>query len=488
MNRLLQAAAAILSAILFWFGMGLHPMWWLTWLAPIPVLLASTRSGAISAVVMAFTALIAGALDEWTYMHRLLGIPTGVVLEAIAMPAAAFAAAVVVWQRLYRRQALIRAAMGFAVVWVCYEFLVQQQSPHSTFGDLAYSQMDFLPVIQVASLAGISGIDFLLFLFSAAISILLLAQTRRVRLQAAALLLVPLSAAGWGMWRLHSTPEALTLTAGLVSSDLPQNLYPRIPERQQVLFREYADQAQQLIAKGARLIIIPEKIARIDDAMAQTVDVIFGGAAKRGAVVVAGLERWTATQKLNESRIYGPDGSLIATYEKHHMLPAFEGYLLPGKTLTLLTEPSGIWGATICKDMDFPHLSRDYGRRGVGLLIVPAWDFNADGWLHGRMAVLRGVESGFSIARAAKQGTLTVTDDRGRILAERATGVAPFATLLASVPVRHDITLYDRWGDWFAWLSLGVLIVILGSMFVRTAKVNVEKLGPSRQAVPAGTR
>ena len=55
--------------------------------------------------------------------------------------------------------------------------------------------------------------------------------------------------------------------------------------------------------------------------------------------------------------------------------------------------------------------------RWPSLLLVPAWDFDVDGWLHGRMAILRGVESGFSIVRAPKQGILTVTDDRGRVLA-----------------------------------------------------------------------
>ena len=35
------------------------------------------------------------------------------------------------------------------------------------------------------------------------------------------------------------------------------------------------------------------------------------------------------------------------------------------------------------------------------------------------MAILRGVESGFSIARSAKLGILTATDDRGRVLAQR---------------------------------------------------------------------
>jgi apolipoprotein N-acyltransferase len=94
---------------------------------------------------------------------------------------------------------------------------------------------------------------------------------------------------------------------------------------------------------------------------------------------------------------------------------------------------------------------------------VPAWDFDSDGWLHGRMAILRGVEDGFSIARAPRHGILSISDDRGRVLAELATDSAPFAVLIAAIPVEHQATFYAQFGDWFAWLNLVVLIVVLFS-------------------------
>lgn len=149
-------------------------------------------------------------------------------------------------------------------------------------------------------------------------------------------------------------------------------------------------------------------------------------------------------------------GAAVLSYDKHHMLPAFESKLKPGATLTLIFEPSGIWGVAICKDMDFTPLSRQYGEAGAGLMLVPAWDFGWDRALHGHMAVMRGVESGFSIVRVAKRGYLTVSDDRGRILAESRSDSAPFSTLIAVVPVIHDTTLYLLLGDWFAWLVLAM--------------------------------
>jgi len=171
--------------------------------------------------------------------------------------------------------------------------------------------------------------------------------------------------------------------------------------------------------------------------------------------------------KYNEARVYAPRAPL-EKYDKHHMLPPFESKWQPGTTLTLLREPSGTWGVAICKDMDFTPLSRQYGEAGAGLLLVPAWDFVLDRWEHGHMAIMRGVEDGFSIARAAKQGYLTVSDDRGRILAETQSDSAPFATLAANVPAAHQTTLYLLLGDWFAWLALATLIFELAQLLFRS--------------------
>lgn len=99
-------------------------------------------------------------------------------------------------------------------------------------------------------------------------------------------------------------------------------------------------------------------------------------------------------------------------------------------------------------------------------MIVPGWDFTMDGWSHGRIAMMRGVEDGFSVARSAKKSIIYATDDRGRVLAQRETGWAPFTTVVTWVPVHHDVTIYSRWGDWFAWLNLALLVGLLGGMAV----------------------
>ena len=156
---------------------------------------------------------------------------------------------------------------------------------------------------------------------------------------------------------------------------------------------------------------------------------------------------------------FRPDAATPATYFKHHLIPGFERQYTPGRHYTML-DGSPRTGLAICKDMDFHDIGQAYAERGAQLLLVPAWDFGVDGWLHSRMAIMRGVEGGFAIARAARSGRLTLSDDRGRVVAE-ASSEAHDAELVGDLPLRDTHTLYARWGDWFAWLDLALLAALL---------------------------
>ncbi|PYL49916.1 MAG: hypothetical protein DMF32_05495 [Verrucomicrobia bacterium] len=95
------------------------------------------------------------------------------------------------------------------------------------------------------------------------------------------------------------------------------------------------------------------------------------------------------------------------------------------------------------------------------MLLVPAWDFDLDRWLHARMAVLPGVENGFALARAGRNGLLTLSDSRGRILAEKATVPGEFVSLSGRLSVADEQTFYTRTGDWFGWICVLTLLALL---------------------------
>ncbi|MGB7731373.1 MAG: nitrilase-related carbon-nitrogen hydrolase [Candidatus Acidiferrum sp.] len=461
-NLAVTFALSIASALAFYFGTGLHPIWWLTWLAPLPALWLAPRLPLWQAFAASLLASFAGWLNFWHYFRRILGVPSLAILISLFLPAVIFALGVLLFRWFVRRGGPLQAAVAFPAFWVCIEFLNAATSVHSTAGNLAYSQMNFLPILQIASVTGIWGISFFVLLFSSSIAAILSTSGytgQKVRLVAIAVLLLAGTLA-FGAWRLHNTKPSPVATVALIASDLPQNELPSKQGDAIRLFRDYAAQVDALAGQQVQAVVIPEKIAVALPAYISEVDSLFSGAAARmGTVVIVGMVRRDSDGLWNEARIYTPDGVPPRTYEKHHMLPPFESKFIIGTTREVLTEPSGLWGVAICKDMDFPHLSREYGLAGTGLLLVPAWDFDADGWLHGRMSFLRGVEDGFSIARAPRHGILTVTDDRGRVLAERNTNAQPFTVLVAQVPVQHDATLYLRWGNWFPWFCVLILLV-----------------------------
>jgi apolipoprotein N-acyltransferase len=456
--------AVVSTAALVWFGTGLNAWWPLLWFAPLPVLLFASRSSWWGAALTAFLAWLAGSLNMWHYF-RVLHTPSSIWVRIFSVAALLFTASVLLFRALLRRGAWWSALLAFPATWVSFEYLLNLSSPHGTAGSLSYSQLNFLPFLQLASVTGPWGMSFLLLLFPAALAIGVhlshAAPKQALRIVAAGLGVIALVLT-FGAVRLAVPMPGQRVRVGLIASDEPANVdVADEGTKTERLFRAYAAAAEGLAARGAQVIVLPEKLGVAVDPDTKGIDAIFQSLAdKTKSRIVVGLIEVSPPVKYNRARVYAP-GAPLLRYDKHHMLPSFESNLRPGTTLTLMPEPSGAWGVAICKDMDFTPLSRRYGKAGAGLMLVPAWDFVLDRWWHGHMAVMRGVESGFSITRAAKQGYLTVSDDRGRILAETRSDSAPFVSLVADVPAVHDTTLYVLLGDWFAWLALAALLFTL---------------------------
>lgn len=451
-------AATALSALGWWFGSGLHPQWWLTWLAPLPVLWLAPRVRARWAALAAFAAYALGGCNQWGYLHGVIGLPMSIVLQAIGEPALALVLAVLLHRRLLLRGCTLAAALAPATLWTAIEYVNSLLSPNGTFGNIAYSQMDALAVIQLAAMTGLWGVSFLLQLLPASLATLAWPATpprhgRMVMLAVA--LLPPAAALLYGLLRLQAPAES-TLRIGLASIEKP--IRPALDDADgQALLSRYLQTADALAQQGARVVVIPETsfaTANADiPAFAQLAD-------QHRLVLVAGIDfKGDPHAERNMAMAFLPGDAAPLRYSKHHLIPGFERQYTPGTGYTMLPGAPRI-GLAICKDMDFHDIGQAYAQRGAQLLLVPAWDFGVDGWLHSRMAMMRGVEDGFAVARAARSGRLTLSDDRGRVVAE-ASSERHDATLVGDLPLRATRTLYARWGDWFAWLDLALLAVLL---------------------------
>lgn len=445
-----------LTALLWWFGNGLHPLWWLTWWAPLPVLWLAPRVRWHWAALAAFAGAAIGNLDQWSYLHNHIGLPLGVIAWIVIAPALALAACVLLFRWLLLRARPFAAALVVPALWIALEYANALTSPHGTFGAIAYTQMDALPVLQLAAVTGLWGIGFLLFWLPAAIGAAVTPARGAGRWSALALCVATvLGVLGFGLWRLQQ-PASGSVRVGLVSLEHP--IRPPVASAEgQALLQRYVAAVQGLADRGATVAVIPETSFATAEG---TVPALAALARGRGLVLDAGIEyQGKPPGEHNLAMVFPPTGDAPATYSKHHLIPFFEDRYRPGRSYRLLDAPVSI-GLAICKDMDFHDIGRTYGELGAQLLLVPAWDFSVDGWLHGRMAIMRGVENGFAIARTARSGRLTLSDDRGRVVAE-ASSEQHDATLVGNLPLHRDRTLNTRWGDWFAYLDLALLGCLL---------------------------
>jgi len=442
--------AALLSAAGFWFAHGLADAWPLAWIAPIPVLwLAFGEAKGWRVAMAAFAAYLIGQMGGLGVYWSDAG---PILLVMAAVPALAFTAAVMLARLAYRRLPPLAAVLAFPSIWIAWEWGFSLISPNGSFGSWAYSQVGAPMLIQSASLFGLWALGFLIALVASAAAMAARGKTSPLIL-AGVLFAANL---GFGAWRLN-LPQGPAQPIGLAAKGPTRDDAPETARRQSA-------EARRLVALGARTVVFQEKESAFKAADRDMVLAPLAAAAREtGATLVVGYDVHDGTKRFNTAYVITPDGR-VATYVKRHHVPGLESMFTPGPGPGLLGRGRAV---VICKDMDFARTLRAdaiAGRAdgGVRLMLVPAWDFGADGWAHGRMAIWRGVEGGYAVARSAADGLLTLSDSRGRVVARGAAGLGDYAAVTGELPLGDGPTPYLSLGDVFAWLSaaLGAVLVL----------------------------
>lgn len=441
--------AALISGALLAQAYGLAPFWPLAWIAPVPLLIAVIGASRLGAFLYG---ALAGVLSMALMANYFLEIGGPIPLAIIAVSKA------IVWGLIaFAVRAASRSLPRWAAVFVFPalmaggDTLIAATSPHGSAGALAYSQMDFLPVIQVASLGGAPAITFAVTLFASAVAFLIAKRAFVAALAPAAIISGVLV---FGVARAPSSSNAPSLPATIIAADQ----FEGIPTDWRPVWNGYIGQIERAADNDQRIILLPEKIAHLGpDERGVAIEQLAEIARRRDLLLVAGIDDETEAGRFNRALVFTP--AEWRSYDKRHMIPGFESHFDVGQGPLIFDHDGVRYGVAICKDMDFPALGRAYA--GVDVMLVPAWDFGVDAWLHGRMAILRGVESGYSIVRSAREGLMTVSDPYGRVSAE-----APSGPLTAYSVTFHrqgpGPTLYARIGDAFGWAMLALGGVLIG--------------------------
>ncbi len=195
--------------------------------------------------------------------------------------------------------------------------------------------------------------------------------------------------------------------------------------------------------------------------------------------------------KYNSAFMYDPSGAQIWRYDKVHLVlfgeyvpfrygrlhglyerlnrmtpwgaGGYEYSLTPGKEFSLFEMKAASkearvfrFGVPICYEDVMPYVCRRFavgpdGSKRADFLL----NISNDGWFHHSselpqhfaICVFRAVENRVAIARAVNTGMSGLIDSTGR---HRELGVGRTGHLVGQIQVDPRVSLYSRWGDWFA--------------------------------------
>jgi apolipoprotein N-acyltransferase len=465
-NRVILAklALAIATGVLLRFVLDLHPVWWLVWVVPALPLLIAIRLRPREARWMVALAIVIGASCNFHYYRLVMPLPA--VILVIALQSWLWMFLIFASRRLIVRYQSWWTVLVYPVLCVAVDTLAAALLPDGNWGSLAYSQGDCLPILQIASLFGVSGLLFLVTLVPSTLAVAVAYGRSLGRGWFAYALTAFLVAASlmYGYARLRHPVTGTAATFGIVSIDDPIGPHASAAYASNIL-AGYDNLVQTLATQGAQIVVLPEKIAVLLPAKVPDWQHHFSALALQNRVwIEVGIGIDEDHNPTNWSWLFMPQDELAASYEKHYMAPPERrAHYASGTEYNVVTVNGQTYGLAICKDMHFAAFGREYGLRHAAVVLVPAWDFAyLDGWLADRITVFRGIENGYTIVRASREGLLTVSDPYGRILAEAPSSELPGRSLLATITVTGPVrTVYTRIGNLCGWLCVAAAALFL---------------------------
>ncbi len=426
----------------------------------------------------------------WLLPIAVIGLPAGLAIFT------AFAAALA---RLLWMPGAMRI-LALAVALTAAEWLrghVLTGFPWNAFG---YALTWPLALAQSASVIGIWGLTYIAVVVFASPATLAddRGETRWPWLPVALGIAVLLTLGAFGTLRLADTPTRLVkgVRLRIMQPNLQQDVRFNYAARQQVMDRyialsNRASGPQSLGVRDATLLIWPESafpffLARDPDALAQIARLLKAGTVLiTGAVRLADPANPAAPEVYNSIYVVDHDGSIVALYDKVHLVPFGEylpfQHLLESLGLQQLTKQAGGFQAgdrrrliavpgaplalpLICYEIVFPGEVMPPGQR-------PGWIVNVtnDGWFgissgpfqHFQQARVRAIEEGLPLVRAANTGISAVVDPVGRIITSLPLGSEGVIDSPLPRPISKPI--YARVGDVPTAMILAIaLLAILG--------------------------
>lgn len=438
----------------------------------------------------AYALLVEADKFAWMIPLAVLGLPS---ILAVYYGIASW-----LFWRIPLRQPIARIIL-FSLIWLGIELLRGHLFTGFPWNLAAYSWGFSTVMIQLASLIGSYGLTAWTILLATLPAILFWPQPcQKVEVNTAlaltlVMLLLPFS---YGIWRLEANPtEYMDTTVRIVQGNIPQ-AHKWNPSKQRAALDKHLQLSLPAIDEAfPDLILWPEAAyPYIVEAGSPPLQYIAGALPYKSLLITGGMRAaprgngqfdvWNSLSVINSY------AQVLATYDKHHLVPFGEfvplrGFIPMEKKITHgiqdFARGTGVsvvesplfpsFLPLICYEAIFPSLAEHLSKQPQWILNITndAWFGESSGpYQHLQMSRMRAVEQGVPLVRVANTGISAMFDAYGRELKSLPLSVAGF--LQGKLPKPIKVNDVKGYGVDTSLTIYFLLMVVLLAIFVNVFK------------------
>jgi len=482
------------------------------WFSLIPVFLYVRKLSLKKVYIVSFIAFFWGNLFTYEWIGNFAGNIEGyIVITGALIPvlAVTFALRIFIAEVLSRRFEKLRFLI-YPSVWIAFDAM-------HTIGYLAFpwtywghSQYTVTPLVQLASITGISGITFLVVLGNTIIGEYLYKNDRTFpkirdllstgegkKLIGLFGAIVVIMLYGSIVLLMNNRPVKKEYTVATVQTCISPwdnwriNKYRNLKE-----LIKYTDESLKhnpdfiIWSESATLEYISWNYQQgyPNEFQNQLVDYIRSIKKPLLTGEVGVIKIWSQTRfrayPQNNAVLLNKEGQVVKTYPKINLVPMGEWFpykkwfpavqnladkygassFIPGKGPQIFMQDGYKFGTLICYEGIFYRLCREYKKMGAQYLI----NITNDGWTdkyrghmqHFSASVFRAAENGLWLVRAGNTGFSGIIDPYGRITSSMAILKKGYMTGSMDFSFNHN-TFYEKFGDLFLYITLFFLVLVI---------------------------
>src|SRR5829696_4541664 len=495
-------AAAGASSFLLIFSFPNFELYFLAWVALVPLLVAIARRPSpktafilgwatgtvffyVSCYWLTYSMIHYGGLP--TPLAYLLLIPGTLVVGVFpGLFALLFALAIRKWGHI--------AILLAPVFWTALEF-IRLSVTGQLWNALGYSQAYHSTLIRPATWGGVYAVSFLIVVINSALVFLVVKRTSTA-LATALLIVAVVTVVIAGSPRIATTATAPYLNVVAVQPNVPMTMVKTAAETKELLERHLLLSTNGLQSlpddQLPRLVIWPESPMNFTYGSTKAFQELVADFTKQNhtSLLFNSLEAAPGGGGYNSALLVNEEGRLISQYDKIRLMPFGEyvplpqwlpgaslitgivGEFTPGSNYTLMPFGDRKAGVFICIESAYPWIARRLTHDGADVLV----NISNDGYLgptavmrqHLANAIFRAVENGRPVLRVTNTGLTAQITEEGRVrdLTE------PFEAdvrVWTNHPADSRDTFYTRHGDLFVHICAAITLIVFMMIVLKPA-------------------